>query len=63
MISSENSSGLVTAAIDWMMISLLLGAADGAALRDSSAVQFSTMTIVASAISPMAMPGRPARTG
>src|SRR5206468_4682685 len=59
MIRRENISGFATVAMDRMMICLF-----SAAMRfrrvDSSAAQFSTMTIVASAISPMAM-HRPAR--
>ena len=54
MISIENSSGLVIVAVAWMIVSIR-SAADTLPRRASSAVQFSTITIVASAISPMAM--------
>ena len=58
MINNENSSGLVTDAIERMRISCF-SARLTAPRIDNSAVQFSTITIVASAISPMAM-ARPA---
>ncbi len=54
MISSENSSGRATPAIDCKMIRRFsFSFASGCAA--SSAVQFSTITIVASTISPIAM--------
>ena len=58
MISSENSSGLVTDAIDRTRISCRSSRLTAPRI-DSSAVQFSTITIVASAISPIAI-ARPA---
>jgi hypothetical protein len=58
MISSENSSGLVTDTIDRIRISWRSDRLTGPRI-DSSAVQFSTITIVASAISPIAI-ARPA---
>ena len=58
MISSENRRGLVTDAIDRTRISCR-STRPTEPRRESSAVQFSTMTIVASAISPMAI-ARPA---
>ena len=58
MIKSENSSGLVTEAIDRIRISCFSMRLTAPRI-DNSAVQFSTITIVASAISPMAM-ARPA---
>ena len=58
MINNENRSGFVTEAIDRMRISCLSVRLTGACI-DKSAVQFSTITIVASAISPMAI-ARPA---
>ena len=60
MISSENSSGLRhRRRSTWTIVSHLLGRRRRAPRSASSAVQFSTMTIVASAISPMAI-ARPA---
>ena len=54
MISIENSSGLVIVAVARMMVAIF-SAAVRPGRRASSVVQFSTMTMVASAISPMAM--------
>ena len=54
MISIENSSGLVIVAVAWMMVAIF-SAAVRPGRRASSVVQFSTMTMVASAISPMAI--------
>ena len=54
MISIENSSGRVILAVARMIVSLR-SAAVTSPRRASSAVQFSTITIVASAISPMAI--------
>ena len=55
MISIEKSSGLVIVGGRLNDRAHLLRAASGAALRASCAVQFSTITMVASAISPMAI--------
>ncbi len=55
MISIEKSSGLVIVAVAWMIVRSFSARVEVAPLRASCAVQFSTMTMVASAISPMAM--------
>ena len=54
MMSIENSSGLVIVAVARMIVRILSRASRLACLA-SCAAQFSTITMVASAISPIAM--------